>query len=508
MTTPTQPPWSERTAPAEARPRVVFEDHMVVFACNGVREGFFPRRNWRDGFNASNESIMVVGPEDLRPENEAALKARLAAKVKEAKALPFSKIEAGNMQLSFFRQVNGEIIENELLANSPHSTAPILTGGGEKGAFSLAQHFSDLIPAIKEKWPTPEALKAIEPFRHDHDVLVSLIHQHFDHSSAKLYTHLKNLSKTHGKLKEFQELEAKMARSSMRFYLNLGYGDHRYDAVADSMVKIREDNSIVFDTKPLAALRNQLIDEQYRDLGAVIEKARDIMKHQSSLLRVADYALTDDERNTIQEVHNIAHRDAFYKPLVLAGYQNPELTVVLNKVGHGTNGTSFEGLNLMEVSRKPNGSTFDRTLNEELMHQGMERIYNNASLPYRDAKDSRKMLLEKAIAGDLKTFKETYTVLGLTSSYAYSTKDAENMHREVPVKTALCLNDGTVDTIRTLPGAAQALKQVEQLLHKVIIPDAKAYLAGQGLPEVGADFSRTASHRSQAGLPRTGWKVD
>lgn len=479
--------WAKREDAKEARPRVLFPERMVVFACNGVRSQFYPERKWHDGFNIPNDAFFLARPEDFRPENHGALKAKLAAKLAETRDLPFSKIEAGNIKFKFRNDVCATVLHDHTLP--------------------MIRHFATLSKPIKDEWLTAERVKKVT----EHSIATfefnQQVYRHFDGDSERLYRHLKKLFAAHGKQEEFLRIEKTMARSALsRNFQPLQMDTAEKDKLLDSMVKV-EDGKVSVDTKPLSALRKRWIDENYKDLDKAIAQGSDMMRDLSAGAGAKQpFEYTDWEKKRIEDVHNITYADSPGKALKLAGYKNPELTIVLGKP-QGSTGVSYSGQNLIIAGSSPPESPEHHTVSEELMHQGIDKIYNNQSLPYHDEKDLRKALFEKALAADLAHYPDSLQAIGYAPMANYVLSNTASIHMEIPVKLALALEEGGArDWSR--PGESRHYHHLKEMLAKVWTPDAEDYLKGRALPDVGEDFSRTPSARNAANMPRRGWKVE
>jgi hypothetical protein len=141
----TPPPikWQDRTEKKtqDKKPRIVFSDHMVVFAASGIRNKLEPSLLYDDGFESPNHSIFVASAYDLRPENHDILKAQLQQAMEKAKRLKFSKTEQESLRRTFHRNVMREAVYDHPIA--------------------MIQHFAKTNPDIAAEFTSEDAMREV-----------------------------------------------------------------------------------------------------------------------------------------------------------------------------------------------------------------------------------------------------------------------------------------------------------------------------------------------------------
>jgi hypothetical protein len=240
-----------------------------------------------------------------------------------------------------------------------------------------------------------------------------------------------------------------------------------------------------------------MLERTYADVDAVINKARENFVERSQKSDIEKpFEYTDEEKLKIQEIHEIAHKEHPYKPVILAGYANPDLAMIITDYPTGTwLGVSYGDLGLIQIASKAKGYPFSDTLIEELLHQGMENIYHNDSLPYQRENDSRKTLITKVLEHD---FADIYSGLhfGFGNVTGYKIASERVRHQELPVKFMKYSGSEAMDSIKELAGTG-AFSQLGAYAKEVILKDAIAYHAGLPLAEIAEDYSRRLTNSLQ-----------
>jgi hypothetical protein len=469
--------WAEKTGSTNAQPRMVFSDHMIVFATTGARTSLTPERLYDDGFNQPNQPIYIVGPEDLRPENHEKLKAILAAKVAEAKKLPFSERERKEMKETFTKSVILEAVLHE----------PLL----------MIEHFSPQVELLQETYGSAKSMAQVATLKADNmfsPYRATEIIRNSLNDDIEIYKQTKALFRKHGKQAEFEQIEAEIALDEFSRKLNhLNMDDAQKQAIMKQSVHITRNaegkQRLSVDVNPLSKLYHQYINENYADLDKVINDARSMMVEMAKDETADPFAQTIEEHAMSERIQSIAQKDIRAKPVVLAGYNDPNLLIIVDSESNGRYvGRSYPGQNMIQVicSRKVLNN-FDHTVREELMHQGVDKIYKNFSLPYVDDTDMRRELLETAMKHDMKSRRE-YSLLGLSRNSNYDVRDHVSMQQEVPVKVMLYMDDHDRDEI--WGKGATPFAATETFVNEVVIKDAIAYNRKQPLHHIGADYTR------------------
>ncbi|NBO18805.1 MAG: hypothetical protein EBV03_06190 [Proteobacteria bacterium] len=467
--------WTTRTPGKGDRPRVLFENRMVVFATGELRDELLPESKLNNGFSSMNEAIFAAGPRDLRPENHNHLKKQLAAAIVKARAKPISPTQQELLQSRIINATSTELLE--------------------KHGDIIAQHFAAENEIIRQEFGTPDKLEALKNQRISIFELKKHIANHMDvaQNSRELYDRLRSICEQHGLGKEADALEHSAARFVVNHWLSYDriHDEAARTAIIDRCVKMRPEGTrhvAVLDTQELQAIRQEKIDATYAKLDTVIKDARQRLALSSHVMKIhKPFEHTKEEKQQIMEIHDMANRDVVGKPLVLAGYQNPALTIfVENKTGINYAGISYEGQDMIRVSTHAENTNFYSTLVEELMHQGMDKIYNNNSLPYRNHADTRRELLVRAIKRDEK--EETGDVfprLGLSATSSYNVHNEGSMHKEVPVKLLKMM------AAPSQPNHVQDFPALEEFTRKVVLGDAVAHMVGRPLADIGMDYTRS-----------------
>ena len=489
---PQKKDWAVQTPRREPRTRVLLSDRMVVFATSGTRDTLFPSRGQLDGFDVLNHHIYAVSPRDLRPENHEKLKALLAAKITEAKEFPFSKNETERMKEQFLDSV---IIET--LYEFP---VPAIRYFAKYDQDFSAEYN---VPAHLQQITAAKAKDLFSPY-----ALISQIKGIAGDDDAKLYLSLKKMFAENGRQDEFARIERQVAEKHMRFKLkDLSLPEADSDKIVRESIIVKTDEQgkqhVVISTVPLKALQQRLIEKSYSDLDTVINDARQHIADKAKATGITNpFGYTEAEKEKIKEIDQIAHKNIRCKPVMLAGYSDPNLTIIVNKDSMVTReGVSYGSMNLIEVHEKPKQGSFADTMTEELLHQGVDKIYRNNSLPYRNNHDSRKALLERAIATDVKDVNRL-GMLGLSKITNYNMKSSVTLHQEIPVKVLKYMDDEHWSAIKTVLGN-QAFNHIATFANEVIVKDAIAYNQKQQLPDIGNDYSRSLSHTAQINQPHT-----
>ncbi len=483
-----QPEHQGKPVDTTAKPRVLYAGRMAVFAGDGVRAELDPAKHYPDGFTAPNESIMMVGPEELRPENHKILRQQLFEKVKEARLQPYSK-----MDTYYMREAHANRVCREAIMQFPAA---------------MVKHYAHEAPKVKEQWLNDAMFQRIREDTHNPYDLVSLVRLHYDRDDKKLYKDLKQLFKRYGQDDAFHKVEVEVATKERAEMLQTVKCDPaERDKVVAEMVKV-DGRSITIEPAPLRALREKIIRATYQDLDARIEEARALLVSQSQKKGIEKpFEYTADERKHMALIDDIALGDSIVKPMVLAGYCNPKLTVIVETGSHnGFHGVSYEGQDMIRVCRTSTRSSFKEILQEELLHQGMDKVYNNLSLPYRSDSDSRKALMEQALARDVAVEPETMGRLGFSINTSYNKHNITSVHKEIPVKMLRYMDDGLIAMMRANCDNPEIYQNLEALATKVHIPDAQAYLQGKPLPLVAPDLTRR--EYGQWPPKGTSWKIE
>lgn len=482
--------WVAKTGREAVRPRVIFSDRMVVFGAAGIRHDLFPDRHSIDGFDNINHHVYVAGPEDLKPENHAKLKSILLDKYAKAEALPMSQWEKKEIQNGFLYHIGVEL--------------------ARRYPIPLIRHFAERDPEIRARYLKRSTMDEIRGDTFNHYDLLRDAKANLDMDDEKFYRHLRDFFTRHGKKDVFETVERESAEFILRHKLrDLPIDDEEKRRIVRDCIKIRQEGGrqhISINPKPLEALHRRLVQETVAQLDAHIQEAHDFMVGSALWEGFDPFAHKLDEQAKIEEIHTIAHRESRAKPVVLAGYANPDLTIILEKTPlSGHEGLSYGGQDLIRINFKCKQNPFDGTLREELLHQGMDKIYNNISLPYGKEGDNRKALLERAVAADNKD-ERVFGYLGFMREAQYNTESTLKIHQEVPVKLLRSMDRPEwADIKRAADPEGHAYEQLERFVTEVTVKDAIAYLQGQPLPAVGDDYSRTPSHTGQAAQPREGW---
>ncbi len=480
--TPDQSWTSRSTARAENRPRILFSDHMVVFASNGVRNSIMPPRMWSDGFDTLMGHIYAAGPEDLAPENHETFKAKLSEKIEEAKALPFSKREQNNIRESFYEDVVERVVQKH-----PRLVIDYLN---KFDAHTRTQYSS---PAALKKVAKEEAVGTFDGY-HLRELTINALDG--NKNACKQLRILMHSRQLHD---EFFDIEMEVAKQNIRHLLNaVPISDQKKDRIVAQSVVIRPnekgDKRIFLDMRPMQQIHRELLEKNYADLDQVINDARARLVETAALSGIEEpFAHTLDESVTIDRIHEIAHQDRRAKPVILAGYNDSNLTIIIEREPNAEFiGRSYPGQNMIQaVFSSIPGENFDRTLTEELLHQGTDKIYKNFSLPYVNDDDNRKMLLEEAIHHDILD-KEHLHQLTLSAALHYHVSNQVNMHQEIPVKVLTYMDDVAKHNMWSpLPRGVNAYCALETFVHEVMIKDATAYNMGKPLPSINMDFERT-----------------
>ncbi len=484
--------WVDTVSAAEARPRVVFSERMAVFAAGGVRSDIGPTQVWTQGFGGPNEAFYLATPEELKPERQAELKAKLAQKLPEVRALSFSKGVEREIFTHLVGHIDSYIVQHH--------------------AEAMLQHFSDLVPAIKKELDNPAFREDLKSKPITYYILLDEVFEHFKRDQGKVYMHLQEVFEKQGKKAEFAEAVRLATVEHVSEHLQREQVEKpRADALAKAMVVMAEKDGkprVKLNAEPLETYRRTRLDAQYADLDAAIDRARQNIVAQSRFLGITEpFEPTQVESRKRAKIHEMAHRDIQARPVVLAGYQAPNLTILVEPEAEGgSTGLSYGRQDFIRVSEKMRNGTFYNVLLEELLHTGVDKIYNNWALPFCDDSDNRKALLERALSDDQKRV-QVYEALGLTRWANYNPRDHVAMMKEAPVKMLKVLNFDEVfrgDPEKAIdPDEASKATALREFATKAIIPDAQAYLRGEALPALGDDYSRGVARAKGAG---EGWK--
>lgn len=461
--------WVSRTGHEEPKPRVVFSNRLEVFACDGVRAKLAPERQRPDGFHHISEGIFLAGPEDLRPENHETLKARLAEKIKAAKALPFSEIEADEVRKHWDKDVVSEAFKTY--------TIP------------MAEHFAQKIRTIdKTYWLSDDMRKAVDDDRHIYHLLEDAVVSDFKNDFHKLHSYLKTLFTQLGKEEEFAALELRCAKENLRGTLqesNLSASE--INRLVENTVMIKE-GELHYNSAALEAQRKESIDRVYQNLDKIIGIARrEFVRRSEEMGITKPFEYTAEEKARIEEIDRMANLDTFSRPLVKAGYNNPELTIVVERFGNlDYAGISYERQNCIKVCTELNNLSFYNVVVEELMHQGLDRIYGNDSLPYGGGNDKRKALFEAAAAKDMETFPQMPLVLRTRTEDVTS----PTAQKELPVKLLQEIDRAGLEGLRKEVAKPNAYRYLMEYMQNVLLQDARDFNEKRKLPEVREDFCR------------------
>jgi hypothetical protein len=482
--------WVGKSGKKEVRPRILHSDRMVVFSALGTRDELFPDLRRGDGFDAIDHCIYVAGPEDLKPENNARLKATLLEKYAQAEAMPVSVEEKKAIQQYFLSGLNDRMADTY--------------------AIPLIRHFSDMNSTIREHYLTRKTMDQVKKGHFSHFDFINSVKEDLGMNDEQLYRHLQELFTRSGKKTEFEAAERKAAESVIAHQLrDMPIGDEEKNRIVRDVIKIRQEGGrqrIAINTKPFEELHRRLIRDVVAHMDTHIQDARNYMAGTTAWEGVDPFSPTADEKKKAEEIHAIAHREGRARPVVLAGYAHPDLTIILEKTPLGNHeGLSYAGQGLIRINYTCKQHSFDSTMREELLHQGMDRMYGNISLPYHKEQDNRKTLLEKAVAAD-NTNDMVFPALGFMREAQYNIENERDIHQEVPVKLlgAIDSHDWPQRKMAADP-TGHGYEHLERFVTEVTIKDAIAYLQGQALPMIGDDYSRTPFHGAQAGQPRGGW---
>lgn len=494
-TAPPSPKWTDTVGTPEARPRVLLSERMVVFAGDGLRTSLYPPIKHHDGFDVPNHAIFVAGPEDLDPQNEAKLNATLTAKLDQAKKMKLSTLYKKELQGYFLDNVSTDIIRThakEVIAKfSPYSA-------------KINQHYNtaEQLDKLQDGDFSPYDLK---------NMLGGIKGMDDD---EKLYRQLRKLMIDGGHKEELETLELERAQTNLRHSLReLPFPPAEIDAVVAQAITTRRDEKgdqrISVRSEPLEAAHVRSIESAYADIDKAIHDARQKMVDISTGEDLEPFKKGPAELAMEEKIAAIAHKERTCRPLSLAGYADPDLTIVVEKHGMPYHaGVSYSGQNFIQAAENPKQTSFELMMDEELMHQGLDKVYRNISLPYRDDKDNRKALLEKAIAADTGGTSD-FAVIGLMQQANYNVDDPITIHQEVPVKILKHLDEEYWPLMKQQQKARsgqEGYPQTEKFLREVTLRDAADYLEKKPLPDIDDEYKRTPAHALQAEASRTGWK--
>lgn len=478
-----QTEWAARMPSKQDRPRVLFPGRMVVFSPFGMREQIRPESQWNNGFSSLDEAILAVGPKDLRPENHQALIKQLAAAVVASRAKDISPYSQSRLNTSLTRTLTTELLDAH----------PDI----------IVQHLAEKHPEIYRDYGSPERIEALKNHSLNIYELKRDIARAMDieEGGVDMQAMMRAAYDAAGLRHEMAALEKKGAEFVLNHWLNYD-GIHDEEArkhLIGRCLKTRVEGGREvpeFDFAEMKAIRQEMIDMAYGNVEIMVNAARQAFSRECALKGIArPFENTTQEKRLLQQIDEIANRDAPGKPLVLAGYRNPKLTIVLEEhTGECFEGISYEGQDMIRVSLTPRSTTFESVMVEELMHQGMDKIYRNDSLPYRRDSDNRKALLERAVTADeWERPGDVYPRLGLSSITNYVITNMESMHKEVPVKLLKMM--GSAEQAKD----AKAFPALQEFVRKVVLGDAVSYLLGKPLTDIRMDYSRKPVRPEGAG---------
>lgn len=447
--------WTDRVG-APARPRILFSDNMLVLNAGGFDTRFrFARSAY--GFDTLNHYIDAVGPQDLAPANHAALKARLTRQIETARALPFDPEVMAGLEESIARRTVIDMLRTRKQ--------------------DIMSDFARREPAIAslghESWQGV-----------DHEYLYrQLVNLPSGGSAVSLLNELRGWAARSGASGDLEKAEFETTRD---FFLQRLAGapleDEAKNALVDRAVRVSRHGGrqhVAIDPAPLEEYHRSLIDRTYGDLDAVIGEARRRMVEKAGAERRNPFEPKMDEMIAAAHIHNVADEDRAAKAVVQVGYADPDLTIIVEKEPMiYVAGGSYPHQNLIRIDRNNPREPFDPTLTEELLHQGVDKLYRNISLPYASDSDPRKALLEAALAADAPQPLQLAT-LGFAGRMSYNYADARIHHQEIPVKVMKIMDGPNAD-----PETLAGFPQVARFARDVIVRDAVAHQLGQPLPSL------------------------
>jgi hypothetical protein len=492
MTNADQTGWTKRSGKqTPEKPRFAFEGHMAVFATNDVRHSLTPGRISPKGFDSFADHIYVATPEEMRPENHEVLKAKLNEKVAEAMTFPYSPSALESLQHGFFRAVTTRVIDHH----------PI----------EFIEYFSQHHQPFREKYNADEYKQSIQRDLQQDTFnpypISDMFHQQYP-EGKDAYLDIKKFMRQHGMKKEVEKIELECAQSLVQHLLIRAHiPKEEKDTLLHQIITTTTDDNgrskVKFHPKPLEKLYRHILQNTYADMDATINQARDTFVAEAKWRNIPDpFSYTEQEQATIRRIDQIAHADTRVKPVTLAGYEDKDLTIIvepeLNSVYYGR---SYPGQNMIVMVDNPKTVIpFESTMTEELLHQGLDKIYQNQSLPYINDEDPRKALLEKALEQDINSPYDLMMLM-IAPSVGYNVDNQTVIHQEAPVKAMKLMDDETGQLMwnRNDPNKPDLLTNLEYYVNEVIVKDAVAYNHGRPLQHIDMDYQRSgASHGRQA----------